>query len=138
MSCFYIETRAANRTRTISIIACTIALISTLLNIYLFFFRSNSSDELSPTTLLRRPSQFGGLSQINYSDPLLHDHFSNLSLTTFPTLIQPISGTEPERIFYVEANDPRRKFTKFGTISPEDRRLFISEEMKVRSFSLLC
>jgi len=106
---------------TINVIACGIALLSTLLHLYFSFFPSRSQES---TQILRRPTQFISLSSIPYSThPLLSPHFSNITLTTFPTIVQPIYRFEPNHVFYEESADPRRQFTRFGTISPEDRRV---------------
>jgi len=114
---------------TLSTLACLIALLSTFVNIYISFSttRTTTIDSQSIQNR-RRPSQFTTLSYIPYgSHPLLSDQFGNLTLTTFPTFIQTVSRSQPNRVYYNECTDPRRKFTRFGTISPEDRRIVVSE-----------
>jgi len=112
---------------TINLLACGIALLSTILNLYLSFFPPRSQPTQDLTHILRRPTQFISLSSIPYAThPLLSSHFLNLTLTTFPIIVQPISHSAPNRVFYEESADPKRQFTRFGTISPEDRRILVN------------
>ena len=84
---------------------------------------------VSPTTPrdLSRPSQFIGLDELTFDSNAEKD----LEIVTFPPLLQQIDQQRPD---YVSSDDPRRRFTHFGTISPEDRQLLITNSVSYFSF----
>jgi len=100
-------------------------LLLTASNIYfcllLFFRRESHSD---PRTL-RMPNQFYGLNQTFTEEPTA-PWLSNTSVITFPTLLQQITR---EDISYIYPEDPRRYRSRFGTLSPEDRPLYVSSSI---------
>jgi len=69
---------------------------------------------------LRMPNQYYGLdTTLDGGAPSL----SNSSVITFPGLLQQITQGDPN---YVYPDDPRRYRSDFGTLSPEDRPLYVS------------
>jgi hypothetical protein len=104
----------------------------------LFSFHSSTSQQagytpygggsLNDQPVLRRPSQFIGLSSLNFSSYPSSQHPPH-KLITFASLLlplhrpQPGSGTKEKPELKI---DSRAHFTRFGTISPEDRPLFVS------------
>ncbi|KIJ25899.1 hypothetical protein M422DRAFT_273087 [Sphaerobolus stellatus SS14] len=75
-----------------------------------------------PFAALPRPNHFIGLERVNFA---AHP-FPDTKITTFPWTLASIDRTRPKYVFPV---DPRRKFTYFGTISPEDRNLLATNEI---------
>jgi len=87
--------------------------------LYLLFTQEHPID---PRTL-RMPDQFYGLDKsFDSGAPWL----SNTTVITFPTLLQQISQEEPSKVY---PDDPRRYRSGFGTLSPEDRPLYVSSSI---------
>jgi len=114
-------------------ILATLTVLNAIISIALFFLIQTPA---IPPRQLRMPSQFNGLARtIKEGTPWL----SNTSIVAFPTLLQQVDQNRPS---YVYPEDPRRHLSLFGTLSPEDRQLYVSPtissiaQFKVRDYAM--
>jgi len=121
--------RAANWPAIIAILTALNAIISIAI-----FFRS--SPQAALPRQLRMPNQFNGLEgTMKEGAPWL----SNASIVAFPTFLQQVDQSRPS---YVYPDDARRHLSLFGTLSPEDRQLYVSSiistiaQFKIRDYAM--
>jgi hypothetical protein len=70
---------------------------------------------------LRRPSQFIRFDQIIRPSPPIPKQFHN-----YPILLNQIDAGDRNKVF---PDDPKRHLSSIGTISPEDRRVLVTEKV---------
>ncbi|KAF8502517.1 hypothetical protein JB92DRAFT_2973110 [Gautieria morchelliformis] len=105
-------------------LASVLTVLCTLFNLVNLLLPFITPSPPTPASL-PRPNQFIGLESINYTS---HAFPKDTKITTFPWVLARIDRTRPDTV--VEGNvDPRRKFTYFGTVSPEDRQLVATNEI---------
>ena len=114
--------RSTSATQIYLCFTVAIAIACTVTNTVFFYLRH--ANQHPGRALLRRPNPFIGLDTLDYGNSAA---FDNLNFSTFPTVLQKIDRDRPK---FVYPDDPRRKFTQFGTISPEDRHFFVSNSVR--------
>lgn len=106
--------------------------ICTVVNLALSFLaRDGPSLPVAPPVtrknihLLRRPSQFIRFDEIERPSPPAPKQFEN-----YPILLAQIDSSDTSKVF---PDDPRKYMSHVGTISPEDRRVLVSETVSLLS-----
>jgi len=99
------------------------ALLCTVTNFWVLYRFVEVDVELDRFTPLPRPNKFIGLADIDRSAV----NTTQLGpIVTWPTLLKQISSVNTT---YVYPDDLARFFTSFGTISPNDRRFRVNQEI---------
>lgn len=74
--------------------------------------------------LLRRPNQYVGLEKVQRPTPPEPRNFTN-----YPLVILPIDSANPKKVF---DHDPKRHSSQVGTITPEERRVVVTDTVRAR------
>lgn len=71
---------------------------------------------------LRRPNQYIGLEKVPRPTPVIAKSFTN-----YPIVILPVDSEDPQKVF---DHEPMRYSSQVGTITPEDKRVVITDTVR--------
>ncbi|KZT33314.1 hypothetical protein SISSUDRAFT_1089399 [Sistotremastrum suecicum HHB10207 ss-3] len=115
------DSQSPQRQAYFTIITCLIAILCTVANAS-FTLLGSPKAHIEDAAILRRPSQFIGLDRANFS----REYALDFHIKAFPSVLTQISRVERNKVF---EDDPKRQFTRFGTISPDDKHFVVTEEI---------